>query len=52
MQPKGCNRCHLKPPFCRDGSDRGFDEALLDREHKQKNLTVKNETNDQTAGQQ
>ena len=42
MQPIGCNRCHSKPPFFRDGSDRVFDEALLDK-HKQKNWTVKNE---------
>ena len=51
MQPIGCNRCHSKLPFFRDGSDRVFDEALLDK-HKQKTGRSKMSTNDQTTGQQ
>ena len=36
MQPVGCNRCLSKLPFCRDGSVTVSDEALMDRQHKQK----------------
>jgi len=32
MQPVGCNRCHSKPPFCRDGSGSVSEEALLDKQ--------------------
>ena len=51
MQPVGCNRCHSKPPLCRDGFNRVSDEALLDK-HKQKTGRSRMSTNNQTTGQQ
>ena len=52
MQPEGCNRCLSKLPFCRDGSVTVSDEALMDRQHKQKTGRSQMRTNHQTTGRQ